>query len=99
FLVSTYLASYAHIHLGYSRNVILVVGVLAGLVDIVFVALSATLCDRFGRRRMMLVGWAGCLPWSFVVIPLMDIGKPIFYAVAAMGMLTFTAIAFGPTEA
>jgi metabolite-proton symporter len=99
FLVSTYLASYAHTHLGYSRNVILVVGVLAGLVDIAFVALSATLCDRFGRRRMMLIGWTACLPWSFVVIPLMDIGKPICYAVAAVGMLAFTAIAFGPTAA
>jgi hypothetical protein len=30
----------------------------------------------------MLVGWAACLPLSFVVIPLMDTGKPICYAVA-----------------
>ena len=24
----------------------------------------------------MLLGWAACLPWAFVVIPLMDTGKP-----------------------
>jgi len=72
FMAGTYLTTYAHSHLGYSRNVVLFVGVLGGLASIAFVALSATLCDRVGRRRMMLVGWAGCLPWSFVVIPLVD---------------------------
>jgi MFS family permease len=98
-MVSTYLATYAHTDLGYSRNVILFVSVLAGLVDIALVAFSATLCDRVGRRRMMLVGWAACLPWSFVVIPLIDTGKPILYAVAIIGMMAAGAIAFGPTAA
>jgi MFS family permease len=82
FMVSTYLAAYGHTDLGYSRNVVLFVGVLGGLAEIAFVALSATLCDRVGRRRMMLVGWAAGLPVSFVVIPLIDTGKPICYALA-----------------
>jgi MFS family permease len=70
FMVSTYLAAYAHTHLGYSRNVVLVVGVLGALANLAFIALSAALSDRVGRRRMMFVGWAGYLPWSLVVIPL-----------------------------
>src|ERR1700740_806794 len=86
FMAGTYLATYAHSHLGYSRNVILLVGVLGGLASIAFVALSATLSDRVGRRRMMLVGWAGCLAWSFVVIPLVDTGNPILYAVEMVGL-------------
>jgi MFS family permease len=98
-MISTYLAAYAHIDLGYSRNVVLFVGALAGLVDIGFVALSATLCDRIGRRQMMLVGWAVCLPWSFVVIPLMGTGNPIWYAVAIVGMQALAAISYGPTAA
>jgi metabolite-proton symporter len=98
-MVGTYLAAYAHTHLGYSRNVILVVGVLGGLADIAFVAFSATLCDRVGRRHVMLVGWAACLPWSFVVIPLMDTGEPIYYAVAIVGMQAAAAIGFGPMAA
>jgi MFS family permease len=98
-MVSTYLAAYANTDVGYSRNVILFVSVLAGLVDIGFVAFSATLCDRVGRRRIMLIGWAACLPWSFVVIPLIDTGKPIWYAVAIVGMMAAGAIAFGPTAA
>jgi sugar transport protein len=52
-----------------------------------------------GRRRVMLAGWAACLPWSFVVIPLMDTDQPIFYAVAIFGMKAFAAVGFGPTAA
>jgi MFS family permease len=98
-MTSSYLATYAHTHLGYSRNVVLVVGVLGGLAYMAFVVLSATLCDRVGRRRMMLGGWAACLPWSVVVIPLMDTGKPIYYAVAIVGMQAIAAIGVGPTAA
>jgi MFS family permease len=99
FMASTYLATYAHTDLGYSRNVVLAVGALGGLTYVVFVAFSATLCDRVGRRPMMLVGWAACLAWSFVVLPLMDTGKPVCYAVAIVGMHTATGIGFGPIAA
>jgi metabolite-proton symporter len=99
YTVSNYLASYANTDLGYSRNVILFVGVLGGFVGIAFVTLSATLCDRIGRRRMMLIGWAVCIPWSFVVILLMDTGKPIWYAVGVLGMRAAASIPYGPTAA
>ncbi len=99
YMGNTYLTMYAYSHLGYSRSFIWSVGVLGGLASISFVALSATLCDRVGRRRMMLLGWAGCLPWSFVVIPLLDTGKPVLYAVAIVGMFAIVAIGSGPTGA
>jgi MFS family permease len=99
YMASAYLATYAHTHLGYSRNVILLVGVLGALVGIGFVAFSAVLSDRVGRRRMILVGWAACLPWSFVAIPLMDTGKPVCYAVAIVGMFAVVSIGYGPSAA
>jgi metabolite-proton symporter len=99
YMGNTYLTMYAHSQLGYSRSFIWSVGVLGGLVSITSVALSASLCDRVGRRRMMLLGWAGCLPWSFVVIPLMDTGKPVLYAVAIVGMFAIAAVGSGPTAA
>jgi MFS family permease len=99
YMAGTYLTTYAHSHLGFSRNVILFVGVLGGLASIASVALSATLCDRVGRRRMMLIGWAGCLSWSLVVIPLVDTGNPLLYAVAIVGMYAIAAIGSGPTAA
>ena len=99
YMGNTYLTVYAHFHLGYTRSFIWAVGALGGLVSITFVALSASLCDRVGRRRMMLLGWAGCVPWALAVIPLMDTGKPVLYAVAIVGMSAIAAIGSGPTGA
>jgi metabolite-proton symporter len=99
YMGNTYLTMYAHSHLGYSRGFIWSVGAVAGLVSITSVSLSASLSDRVGRRRMMLLGWAGCVPWSFVVIPLMDTGRPVFYAIAILGMFAIAGIGSGPTGA
>jgi metabolite-proton symporter len=99
YMVNTYLAAYAHNDLGYSRTAILFVSVLSALAGIVFGALSATLCDRVGRRRMMLIGWAACLPASFMAVPLIDTGKPIYYAVAIVGIQAIVAVGAGPTAA
>lgn len=99
YMANTYLAIYAHSHLGYSRNFIWSVGALGGFASMTFMALAAILCDRLGRRRVMLAGWAACLPWSLVVMPLLDTGKPVLYAVAIVGMCTAAAIGSGPTAA
>lgn len=99
YMGNTYLTVYAHSQLGYTRSFIWAVGALGGLASIVFVALSASLCDRVGRRRMMLLGWAGCVPWALVVMPLMDTGKPALYAVAIVGMIAIAATGSGPTGA
>ncbi len=99
YMGNTYLTMYAHVHLGYSRSFIWAVGVLAGFASISCVAFSAILSDRIGRRRVMLLGWAACLPWSLVVIPLIDTRNPVLYAVAVVGMFAVAAIGSGPTGA
>ncbi len=99
YLASTYLPSYAQTRLGYSRDFILLVGVLGGLTCIVFASTTATLCDRFGRRRLMLVGWAAGLPWSLLVMPLIDSGDRTWFAVAILGVYAIAAAGFGPVVA
>ncbi|KAA1250536.1 MFS transporter, partial [Mycobacterium simiae] len=99
YLASTYLTSYAQTHLGYSRNFVLIVGVLGGLTSIVFVWLTASLCDRFGRRRVMLTVWAVALPWSLVVMPLIDSGFPALFAAAVLSLYATAAAGFGPVGA
>lgn len=99
YLASTYLPSYAQTRLGYSRDFILLVGVLGGLTCIVFVSTTAALCDRFGRRRLMLVGWAAGLPWSLVVMSLIDSGDRTWFAVAILGVYAIAAAGFGPVVA
>ncbi|MGB9223922.1 MFS transporter [Mycobacterium sp.] len=99
YMASTYLTMYAHSHLGYSRSLIWTVAALGGLASIASVATSATLSDRMGRRRLMLVGWTACIPWALVVMPLMDTGNPALYAVAIVGMHVIAGIGSGPTAA
>jgi MFS family permease len=99
YMSNTYLTRYAYAELGYARGFIWAVGALGGLVSIAFVALSANLSDRFGRRRVMLLGWAGCAPWALAVIPLIDTGNSVLYAVAIVGMCAIGGIGSGPTGA
>ncbi|BDB44411.1 MFS transporter [Mycobacterium kiyosense] len=97
YMASTFLPGYTHNHLGFSRVFILSVGVLGGLVSIASVATSAMLCDRYGRRRLMLLGYGACLPWSLLVMPLIGTGSPVGYAVAIVGIYGLVGIGSGPT--
>ncbi|MDT5087601.1 MAG: hypothetical protein QOG47_308 [Mycobacterium sp.] len=99
YMAHTYLPLYAHAHLGYTRSFIWTVGALGGLASIIVVPISAVLSDWVGRRRMMMLGWACCVPWACAVVPLIDSGKPVLYAVAVIGMLAVAAIGSGPTGA
>lgn len=96
FVAGTYLTSYAHSHLGLSRNVILCAGLLGGLAWTAVVPLSAILCDRVGRRPVILSGWALGLPWSFVVIALIDTDRPVLFAAAIVGTYSIAAFTYAP---
>ncbi|MBI2702704.1 MAG: MHS family MFS transporter [Mycobacterium sp.] len=99
YLASTYLTAYAATHLGYSRNVILLVGALGGLMCIAAAALTSTLCDRFGRRRVLLVCWAVGVPWALLVMPMVDSGDVTLFAVAIGGLFALDGAVFGPVTA
>ena len=73
-MAGTYLMGYASNHLGFSRDVVLLVGVAGGICVMAISSLSARLSDRIGRRKVMLLGYAVALPWSFVLFPLIDTG-------------------------
>lgn len=96
FMAGTYLTSYAHNHVGLSHNPILIAGMLVGLVWTVSVAFSGIVCDRVGRRPVIISAWALGLPWSFAVIPLIDTGNPVLFAVAIIGIYAIAAIAYAP---
>ncbi|ORX02653.1 MFS transporter [Mycobacterium szulgai] len=96
FMAGSYLMSYAHGHVGLSRNAILFAGMLGGLAWIAIVPISATICDRVGRRPVILFGWTLGLPWSFVVIPLVDADSPALFTVAIVGTYVIAALAYAP---
>lgn len=99
YLASTYFATYGRTHLGLSRALILIDGAIGGTVSIALGAASAVLCDRVGRRRLLLVAKAVALPWAFVVMPLIDSGSPVLFGCAVVGMYAVAAFGSGPTAA
>ena len=96
FMTHTYLTGYAYTRLGHPRNWVLGVGILAGLVAMVTVALSASLCDTMGRRRIIIFGFVCSIPWSFVVMPLLNTGSPILFAVGIVGTQALNGVFYGP---
>ncbi|HET7665761.1 MAG TPA: MFS transporter, partial [Mycobacterium sp.] len=99
YMANTYFMSYAHTHVGFSPKVILWVGLLGGFVVLVFNTLGAALSDAFGRRRVIMVAFAVGVPWSFVVLPLVDTGNAVLFAVAMAGTYAVAGTAYGPMAA
>jgi MFS family permease len=99
YMANTYFMSYAHTHVGFSPKLILSVGLLGGVVVLVFNGLGAVLSDVFGRRRVIMVAFAVGVPWSFVVLPLLDTGNAVLFALAMAGTYAVAATAYGPMAA
>jgi MFS family permease len=99
YMANAYLMSYAHVHVGFSPDLVLSVGLLGGVVVVVFNALSATLSDIFGRRRVIITALAVGVPWTFVVLPLIDTGNAVLFAVAMSGTYAVAASSYGPMAA
>jgi metabolite-proton symporter len=99
YLANAYFMSYAHTHVGFSPDVVLSVGLLGGVIVVVFNALSAMLSDTFGRRRVIMAALAVGVPWSFVVMPLIDTGNAALFALAMSGTYAIAASSYGPMAA
>lgn len=99
YLANAYLMSYAHTHVGLSPQLILSVGLLGGVIVVVFNALSAVLSDVFGRRRVIMAALAVGVPWSFAVFPLIDTGNAALFALAMSGTYAIAAGSYGPMAA
>ena len=92
----TYFTHYATVHLHYSTDFVLFVGVLGGLCAVVLVAVSATLSDTYGRHRVLRLGYLLAVPWSFAVLPLIQNGSKVLFAVTIMVSYLIIGIVTGP---
>ena len=99
YMANAYLMSYAHTHIGFSPDAILSVGLLGGVVVVVFNALSAVLSDAYGRRRVIMAALAVGVPWTFVVLPLIDTGNAALFTLAMAGTYAVAASSYGPMAA
>ena len=99
YLANAYFMSYARTHVDFSPDLILTVGLLGGVVVVVFNALSSILSDTFGRRRVITAALAVGIPWSFVVMPLIDSGNAALFTLAMSGTYAIAASSYGPMAA
>jgi MFS family permease len=99
FMAGTYLMNYARVELSHPKNLILFVGVLGGISLIVFNALAGGWSDTYGRRRVMLCGFALAVPWSFAVMPLLDTRSPALFGLAIVVMYALLGMMTGPMAA
>src|SRR4051812_30810651 len=99
YMANAYLMSYAHTHVGFSPTLILSVGLLGGVVVVVFNVLGSVLSDIVGRRRVIITAFAVGVPWAFVVLPLVDTGNAVLFALALAGTYAVAGMAYGPMAA
>ncbi|MBP1819491.1 MFS family permease [Mycobacterium sp. OAE908] len=99
YMANAYLMSYAHAHVGFSPTLILAVGLLGGVVVVVFNVLGCVLSDTVGRRRVIIAAFALGVPWSFAVLPLVDTGNAGLFALALCGTYAVAGMAYGPMAA
>ena len=99
FMGNTFLMSYAHTHVGFSPTLVLLISLLGGVVALVSNTVSAVLCDTFGRRRVVMAAFTVGVPWSFVVLPLLDTASTLWFAVAMAGTFAVAGCAYGPMAA
>lgn len=97
--VGTFFTHYAAVHLHYSEDVILLAGVIGGLCTVVCVAASAILSDRYGQRRCIMVGIALAVPWSMVLLPLIETRRPVVFTLAIAVTYAIIGVATGPLAA
>jgi nitrate/nitrite transporter NarK len=69
------------------------------VVALVCNTVSAVLCDAFGRRRVIMAAFTVGVPWSFVVLPLLNTGSTLWFAVAIAGTFAVAGCAYGPMAA
>ena len=82
--------------IGLPRTVVLAINMLAAVVLGVTVVLAGWLSDRFGRRRLLIFGFATGTVWALFIFPVISIGTGAAFALAQCLTLLFYACAYGP---
>ncbi|WP_199433678.1 MFS transporter [Qaidamihabitans albus] len=99
YIFMAYLLSYSTTVLGLDRAMVLTFTVIASTVWLVLTPIACVLCDRYGKRPVLLFGSVGQLAWALALFPLVNTASPALVLVAMIGMATFLAIVYGPLAA
>lgn len=99
YTATTYSLSYTTKVLKIDQSAMLVIVMLAVVMLGITTAVSATLADRVGRKRMLLIAGAISIAWGLVIFPLLDTQNYLLIWVALAGCLALMGLSFGPMGA
>lgn len=95
----TYLTAYATATLGQDRSTVLIVGIAGGIFLGITTVLSGIWSDRFGRKRVLLVGNAMAMVISALLFPIIGTGTITALVVAVCLLQAIVGITYGPLGA
>ncbi|MFB8267573.1 MFS transporter [Streptomyces sp. NPDC055955] len=98
-MASSYLAGYGTETLGFSRNQVLLVGLIAGAFYAATTAISAILSHRVGRKRMIGGTHLAGIVWVLLLFPIVNTGSLFGYASGVTGTTIIAGLAYGPVGA
>ncbi|MEU4742817.1 MFS transporter [Actinosynnema sp. NPDC023658] len=99
YITLVYVLSYTTGPLRMSRGTVLLLVLLASIVQLVATPLLSALSDRFGRRKVFLVGAALSALWSWPLFVLLDTRGPVAVLVGLVVAVTFLSAMYGPQAA
>ncbi|QNN55997.1 MHS family MFS transporter [Diaphorobacter ruginosibacter] len=96
YVFTLFLLYYVPTKLGLPKDVALY-GVLAGAVaQIIFIPIAGWLCDRLGRRPVLMFGGLGGAAWTFAFFALIETRNPTLIVLAAFVGMGFVSFMFSP---
>lgn len=100
YLLVTFLLTYIVEELGLPRSVGLAAALIGASTQLITYPGAGALSDRFGRRRLTVIGALGAMVWiSVFFFPLVDTRSTGLIILAVLGGLLFHAAMYGPQAA
>lgn len=96
---STFLTGYAQEYLHVSKNDLFAIGAIGGLMMMAGVTASGLLLNRYGRRRIAALGYAAAVPWSVLILPMVQTGNRASFAVAVLVSYAIVGVVMSPLTA
>ncbi|MFI9271289.1 MFS transporter [Kitasatospora sp. NPDC052896] len=99
YLSSSYVLAYATTELRVDRTLMLVLQLLVAPVGALAVWYGTGRSDRWGRRRVLLIGIVLAAGWSLAIFPLLESLRPALILLAMLGSALALGVLHGPTGA
>ena len=99
YIGAVYLTNYGTTVLGFTRNTMLAINLVAILVNIIGSVVGGVLSDRIGRRQVMGAANVFAVLWAFALFPLVNTRNTFLVGVAVSVTLFIVGLGSGTTTA